>query len=188
MRLAQITICLLVQLSALSAAMAGDASVSITRHQPEARQPTSGSATTLRDFERQPATLSEKEFQDLRNRAASRCNVSPGTDPATLPWYFHYELGLELAKNGDAQRAVDALIEAIDRRPEPKRNSRMYGMWFTDYLPYFEIAKAHAALGNWRCATDALRLSEGKREIQPQDQFFSEFQDLKTEAAAHERP
>jgi hypothetical protein len=188
MRLAQMLICLLIQPLAISVATAGDESVSISRQQSQDQQPASGSATTFKDFERQPTALSEREFQELKNRVASRCNVSPDTDPAKLPWYFHYELGLELAKKGDPQRAVDALIEAVDRRPEPKKNTRMYGMWFTDYLPYFEIAKAHAALGNWQCATDALRLSEGKREIQPQDQFFDELQELKTEAAAHEKP
>ena len=134
---------------------------------------------TFKDFDRHPVTISEEELETLRGRVMSRCHVAPGTDPARAPWYFHYELGLELEKRGDPQRALDALIEATNRRPEPRRIARMYGMWFTDYRPYFEIAKMHFALGNRQCAADALRISAGSREVVEGDKNYFDFQELK---------
>jgi hypothetical protein len=139
------------------------------------------SEPTYRDFERRPATLSEADFERLKSAVMSRCHVPEGTDLTTAPWYFHYEMGLELEKKGDPQRALDAFIAALDRRSEPQHGSRMYGMWFIDYLPYLEIAKAHAALGNWQCAADALRISADQKETQPGDKRFEEFLELTEE-------
>ena len=38
-------------------------------------------------------------------------------------------------------------------------------MWFTDYRPYFEIARLHAHLGNWDCVVDALRVASLYDEV-----------------------
>jgi tetratricopeptide (TPR) repeat protein len=138
-------------------------------------------AQTYKDFERRPTVLSETELERLKTAVMSRCHVPEGTDLAKAPWYFHYELGLELEKKGDPQRALDAFIAALDRRSSPQQGARMYGVWFIDYLPYFEIAKAHAALGNWECAADALRISADKKETQEGDKRFEEFLELTEE-------
>jgi hypothetical protein len=139
------------------------------------------SEPTYRDFERRPATLSEADFEHLKTAVMSRCHVPEGTDLATAPWYFHYEMGLELEKKGDPQRALDAFIAALDRRSEPQHGTRMYGMWFIDYLPYLEIAKAHAVLGNWQCVADALRLSEQTGEVSLEDRNYQTVLDLRQE-------
>jgi tetratricopeptide (TPR) repeat protein len=146
---------------------------------PAAQKPRS-----YRDFDPRPAVLAEADLDRLRSRVLSRCNLPPGTDLKKAPWYFHYELGLELSRRGDPQRALDAFLEAIQRRSEPHRQARMYGMWFTDYLPYLEIAKAHAALGNWQCAADAVRISLGTREVTEGDREFLELTELKSEIGA----
>jgi hypothetical protein len=163
MRHTQILICLLV-----AAAMAPNRSAAV------------GESFGQSLSDRQPTTLSEPDFEVLRGRVLSRCHVAPGVDPARAPWYFHYELGLELEKRGDARRALDALIEATQLRPEPRRSARMYGMWFTEYRPYFEIAKMHFALGNRQCAADALRISAGEREVTEGDEAFVDFQKLES--------
>jgi hypothetical protein len=134
---------------------------------------------TFKDFDRKPATISDEEFESLRGRVMSRCRVAAGTDPAKAPWYFYYELGMELEKRGDPQRALGALIEATNHRAEPKRSARMYGMWFSNYTPYFEIAKLHFDLGNWQCAADAINISTGTREVLEGDKEFFDFQALK---------
>ena len=66
----------------------------------------------------------------------------------------------------------------MDRRPDPQRKARLYGMWFMDYLPYLQIARAHAQLGNRECALDALRLSEELGEVLPDDRDVRELEDL----------
>jgi hypothetical protein len=142
-------------------------------------------------FKRKPTVLSDEELNRLRAVVLSRCGLAPATRPAESPWYVHYELGLELERRKDPQRALDAFLEAAARKARPARQSRMYGMWFRDYQPYFEIAKAHVALGNWHCAADALATSERSGEIGASDRGYLELQELKAEVKAaqgHRKP
>jgi hypothetical protein len=128
-------------------------------------------AASYREFPRRPPVLSDVEAERLSHQVMARCGLTP--DASHLPWYYFYELGLALEKRGDAQRALDAFVEATDRRPQPERRALMYGMWYIDYLPYFAIAKLHHELGNTSCAWDALRLSRQYGEVaegQPADE------------------
>lgn len=142
------------------------------------------SQPTYKDFDRKPVALSEEEFARIRRRIADQCGVHPEGDLSRAPWYFHYELAQELARKGDPQRALDALIDATEHRPQPERGARMYGVWFTDYLPYFQIARLHVQLGNWACAEDALRLSRETREVSESDREALEIKELQEETAA----
>jgi hypothetical protein len=144
-------------------------------------------ARDYKSFERRPTVLSDAELNRLRGVVLSRCGLAPATNPTSAPWYFHYELGLELERRGDPQRALDAFLEAATRKARPARMSRMYGMWFKDYTPYFEIAKAHVALGNWQCAADALHASETAREVGQNEPAYRELQELKSEVKAAQR-
>jgi len=135
-------------------------------------------APSFRRYEKKPPHLSEAEAARIRSEVLTRCKLPQDSKAKDAPWYFHYELGLELAERGDAQRALDALIDSVDRRPEPQRKARLYGMWFLDYLPYLQIARAHAHLGNRECAMDALRLSEQLGEVTPDDRDAKELEAL----------
>ncbi len=132
-------------------------------------------------YEPKATVLPDHEFRELGRTILGRCGLDPATDFSQAPWYFHYELGLELARRGDPQRALSALVDATDRRPQPRYGTRIYGMWFLDYQPYIQIAKLHAQLGNWRCASDALKVSEARGELSPSDPRLSELQALKKE-------
>ncbi len=131
-----------------------------------------------RDFEAADYTLDPREAAQIRRQVLRRCALSEKIAGNRLPWYFHYEYGLELLAAGDPQRGLEALIVAANLREVSKRNSRMYGMWFTHYLPYFQIAQAHSQLGNWRCAMDALRLSARYSEYSPADAGYQDYSDL----------
>lgn len=133
---------------------------------------------SFRRYERKAPRLPEAEVARIRREVLSRCRLPADAKASDAPWYFHYELGLSLAEHGDPQRALDALIDSVDRRPEPQRKARLYGMWFLDYLPYLQIARAHAKLGNRECALDALRLSQDLGEVSPQDRDARELQAL----------
>ncbi len=133
---------------------------------------------SFRHYEKQVPRLSEAEVARIRREVLSRCRLPADAKPSDAPWYFHYELGLSLAEHGDSQRALDALIDSVDRRPEPQRKARLYGMWFLDYLPYLQIARAHAKLGNRECALDALRLSQDLGEVGPDDRDVKELRGL----------
>lgn len=139
------------------------------------------------DFEPAEKTLSEAELETLKRKVLERCGLASDLSPVKAPWYFHYELAQELERQGDPQRALDALIEATRRRPQPRRGARMYGMWFTDYLPYLSIARTHAALGNWDCVADALRVAEKLGEVREGDREYDEFETLRAEVASRKR-
>ena len=132
----------------------------------------------FRHFERQPFSLTDVECDDIRRRVLRRCALPEKASADTLPWYFHYEYGLELMAAGDAQRAIDELILAATIREKSRRKSRMYGMWFTDYLPYYQIALAHSKMGNWRHAMDAMRSSAQYNEFSPIDRDYDKYSDL----------
>ncbi|MCG6963555.1 MAG: hypothetical protein LJE95_09845 [Acidobacteria bacterium] len=139
----------------------------------------------FRLFERRAVVLPRSEFLRLRSQVLHRCGLPSDIQDNHAPWYFHYELGLALVSRGDPQRALDSLIAATEQRPISQRDARMYGMWFTDYRPYFEIALAHAELGNWACVYDALELSSELGEIKEGDEDFARFRQLWNEAATH---
>jgi tetratricopeptide (TPR) repeat protein len=139
--------------------------------------------TGFRSYSKSQGTLPEAEARKIESEVLSRCQVR--ASPLQAPWYYHYELGLELARKGDSSRALDAFLEAQARRPDPERGARLYGMWFEDYLPYFHIAKAHSALGNWECALSALRASSERREVAPKDPEFEELSRLVRDVEAH---
>ncbi len=135
-------------------------------------------AADFRTFERSDFTLSDTEVTSIKSQVLRRCALSGKGPTDEMPWYFHYEFGLDLMAAGDPQRALDELILAANLREDSKRNSRMYGMWFTNYLPYFQIAQAHSKLGNWQCAMDAMRVSAKQSEYSPVDPGYDQYSDL----------
>jgi tetratricopeptide (TPR) repeat protein len=144
----------------------GDLAAATTEATPE--PPTQESPARFTVFDRKPVVLSDSEFERLQKDVLSRCRLSTAAARPGAPWYYHYELGLELERRGDNQRALDALIEAAHRKPASELSARTYGMWFLDYLPYLAIAKAHARLGNRECALDALAVSQRFGETKAQ--------------------
>lgn len=117
------------------------------------------------DYELKPPTLTEEEFQLLRNDVLSKCDLPLDTKLKDAPWYANYELGLRLERKGDYSRALTHFIDAVAHRPNPQKRARMYGMWLIDYYPYFHIARSHVRLENWQCAKNALDISQRLGEI-----------------------
>jgi len=120
--------------------------------------------------------LSEDEVESIRALVLECCaSAAELADSKKLPWYFYYELGIELMKAGDAQRALDSFVLGANVLQDPKRGKRMYGMWFVDYLPYYQIALANAKLGNWENAQYAIKVSEGSGEFTSSDPGYEAF-------------
>lgn len=129
----------------------------------------SGSEVSMRSY--QSTSLAAGEADALRRKVLVQCGLIDSRN--LLPWYFHFAYAQALLDAGDTQRAVVELSESINLRPEPRARKRTYGMWFTDYLPYFQLAEAHAKLDNWPCAEHAMELSRSTGEttmggIEPQ--------------------
>jgi hypothetical protein len=143
--------------------------------------PTEAAKPSYKVYEPRSTVISEREVEEVRTDVRRRCGISSDLHHSRLPWYFHYEMGLAMERRGDPQRALDALVAAAENRPVSQHGARMYGMWFTDYMPYFAIARAHANLGNWSCALDALEVSEDMGEVVEEDDEYAEFRALMAE-------
>jgi tetratricopeptide (TPR) repeat protein len=119
--------------------------------------------------------LDAAEAERIRDQVLRKCALAADVDDNKLPWYFHYLYGEALMDAGDPRRALDAFTLGANVREEPKRNKRMYGMWYVDYLPYFQIALAHARLGHWESARSALEMSNLLGEFRPEDPNYPAF-------------
>jgi tetratricopeptide (TPR) repeat protein len=134
----------------------------------------------IREFQKKPYVLSEQEVQRMKEDIRQRCNL-PKADERTYPWYYHYELGLMLKQKSDWQRALDSFISALDFRDRPQRFSRIYGMWFIDYYPYYNIGLAHYHLRNWKCADESFRLSQMFEDLPSSSSEQKLMQEMKSE-------
>jgi hypothetical protein len=110
-----------------------------------------------------PVSLTPEVAEALRRKVLEQCGLADAKGD-NLPWYFHFEYGRSLLDAGDARRAVGQLSQAAEMNPTPRSGKRMYGMWYVDYFPYYQLAMAHAQLGNWPCAADAIELSRAMGE------------------------
>lgn len=135
----------------------------------------------IRKFERKPYVLNDGDVGKMKEDIRNRCNL-PKADEESYPWYYHYELGLAFEGKHDWQRALDSFLAALDHRDQPQRYSRIYGMWFIDYYPYYNIGKAHMNLQNWQCASSAFRLSQMFEDMPRNSPDFLNLQDLLAES------
>jgi hypothetical protein len=129
----------------------------------------------FRDLEQDNISLTPEHIASIRSAVLKRCGLSSRLNANKLPWYFHYEFGIDLARAGDAGHSLDAFMMSANLREESHRRARMYGMRHVDYLPYYRIALAHANLGNWESAYDALLASENFEEFTPEDNDYETF-------------
>jgi hypothetical protein len=77
-------------------------------------------------------------------------------------WYEDYERAVELTKGGQCSReAIQLLGAAVVDKKKPKRNARTIAVKTIDYLPYYQLARAHLACGE---AESALHYIEESRK------------------------
>ena len=123
-------------------------------------------------------SISENEAQIIRAQVLRRCALSSKVADNKLPWYFHYEYGRNLMEAGDSERAIEAFTMGANLKEDPRRDKRMYGMWYVDYLPYYQIALAPSKLGEWESAQHAIQTSENFGEFSPSDPDYEAFTSL----------
>ena len=124
--------------------------------------------------------LSEAQLHNIRKRVLKRCGLSSRLASNRLPWYFHYEFGVELVRLGAPAEAVEPLQMTANLKPEPARDARMYGAWFVNYQPYYQMSLAYSDLGQWDAAWDAIRISENLVEFAPGEFEYDKFESLKS--------
>ncbi len=126
-------------------------------------------------FNSQVLPLADHEVGSTSDHALKRCASPAKLSDNKLPWYFYYELGIDLMEAGDAEHALDCFVQGANILQDSKRGKRTYGMWFVDYLPYYQIALANTKLGNWENARAAIRVSEDFGEFTSADPGYDAF-------------
>ncbi len=106
----------------------------------------------------------------------------PATADADQEWYYYYELGLQRLRDGNAQAAVENLLQAIEKGPEPGPRRRTYGTFFKDFYPYLHLAKAYLILRQCPEATQAIATSVQKERINPGHPLYGEFTSVREQA------
>jgi len=124
----------------------------------------------------EPELVSQSSGESIPAKILKRCTKAAKMEE--LPWYFHYKCGVDLMKAGDAQRAVESFSMGANVREDSARSKRMYGMWYIDYLPYYQIALAQSQLGDWKSARAAIIRSTKFGEFSPVDPDYSSFLEL----------
>jgi hypothetical protein len=85
--------------------------------------------------------------------------LAPGPASAQQ-WHELYADGVVALRNGQAERAVDLLRRAIEKRPQPGVRVPTYGTNFEPrYFPYLRLAEAYLLLGAAEDAAEVLQTS-----------------------------
>lgn len=123
-----------------------------------------------------PELVLHSEEDSVPARILRLCTNAAETEE--LPWYFHYQCGVELMKSGDIQRAVKSFTLGANAREDSARRKRTYGMWYIDYLPYYQLALAQSKLGDWKSALASIETSVKLGEFSPHDPDYNSFLEL----------
>lgn len=75
-------------------------------------------------------------------------------------WYEDYDLAVEHIETGVCStEAIEALGAAVVDKDKPRRNVKTYAQRRIDYLPYYQLARAHLLCGNADLARQYLERS-----------------------------
>jgi hypothetical protein len=78
-------------------------------------------------------------------------------------WYQDYEKAVDLIERGECSRvALQLLGAAVVDKPKPRLNARTIAVKTVDYLPYFQLARAHLACGEVDSARHYIEVSRGR--------------------------
>jgi hypothetical protein len=84
-------------------------------------------------------------------------------------WYEDYQRAVDLIDDGGCSReALQLLGAAVVDKPRPKMNARTIAVQYIDYLPYYQLARAHLACGDVASARHYLTGSR-ERGVAPVD-------------------
>ncbi len=84
--------------------------------------------------------------------------VTGGTWAAGQPWYVDYENAIKSIDRGNPELAESTLRDLIQRLVVPRENARTYGVWRTDYTPYYYLGVALERQGRYEEATKAFEI------------------------------
>jgi len=110
-----------VLISSLVAAMCLVCSNAIACEDPEVAHPHSGQSGEM-----DSGAVVDIEIEMIKARVLRQCGLSSKLAENKLPWYFHYEYGLELINAGAASQAIEPLQMTANLKSKPGRSRRAH--------------------------------------------------------------
>jgi tetratricopeptide (TPR) repeat protein len=89
-------------------------------------------------------------------------------------WYEHYDRAETALENGDWERAVEELQQALERKGDSGARVRYYGMKVYSYFPYFKLGIAYYHLGQIEAALQAFQTEEQLGAIEASESDYAE--------------
>ena len=91
-------------------------------------------------------------------------------------WYEHYARAETALENGDWNRAIEELQQALERKGDSGARVRSYGMKVVAYFPYLKLGIAYYHLGQPEAALQAFQTEEQLGAIQASNSDFAELE------------
>ncbi|MEJ2582595.1 MAG: tetratricopeptide repeat protein, partial [Acidobacteriota bacterium] len=89
-------------------------------------------------------------------------------------WYEHDARAETAIENGDWDRAIEELQQALERKGDSGARVRWYGMKVYPYFPYFKLGIAYYHLGQFEAALQAFQTEEQLGAIEASESDYAE--------------
>lgn len=128
-----------------------------------------------------PPPPADSRREAILDQVQDRCGLPDLPDRTLYPWHYDYEASQAFIKEGMYDAGIQYLYRALDKKGRPEEKSRIYGMWFTDYHPYFLLAKAFHHEGSDDCARQALERSLKSEDLKGSPEALKERERMRKE-------
>ena len=91
-------------------------------------------------------------------------------------WYEHYARAESALAGEDWSRAVQELLDALERKGDSGARVRSYGMKVISYFPYLKLGIAYFHLGQYEAALEAFQTEERLGAIQASETGLAELE------------
>ncbi len=131
-----------------------------------------------------PVPAAREQQERILTDVRKRCGLPEQADRTLHPWHYDYEASRAFIREGMYDAGVRHLYRALDKKAKPEAKSRVYGMWFTDYHPYYLLAKAFYQQGSIECARSALEQSLRSEDLKGAPEMAKDREQMREELEA----
>ncbi len=103
---------------------------------------------------------------------------------AQSTWYSCYESALEDITAGRWEQSVENLQQALKLKAAPEHNARTYGVWRSDYFPYYYMGLAFFNMGDYSRAEEFFDRSLDAGVVSRQPELLGQLTSYRQTAAA----
>jgi hypothetical protein len=108
--------------------------------------------------------------------------LSTGPAWAVKDWYDFYEDGKQQVSRGHCKEAIASFAQARRLKPSSELEVRLYGLVFTDYVPYYYEGVCQVKAGDFKAALQAFETEEKQGAIQKNRSLYADLGRLRGQA------